>query len=69
MPDDIIKLLDEKEAAARKNMRCGAMISPGAIGDCILMLPLAAVIKDSLGLGRMDFIGNAEYIEFYPNQT
>jgi ADP-heptose:LPS heptosyltransferase len=69
MPDDIINLLNEKEAAARKNMRCGAMIGPGAIGDSILMLPLAAAIKDSLALGRMDFIGNAEYIEFYPNRT
>jgi len=65
----IIKLLNEKEAAARRNMRCGAIISPGAIGDCILMLPLAAAIKDSLALGRMDFIGNAEYTEFYPGRT
>ncbi len=69
MPNDIIKLLDEKETAARRNMRCGAIISSGAIGDCILMLPLAAVIKDSLALGRMDFIGNSEHIEFYPNRT
>jgi len=65
----IIRLLDEKEAAARRDMRCGAIISPGAIGDCILMLPLAAAIKDSLALGRMDLIGNSEYIEFYPNRT
>lgn len=56
-------------------MRCqsqqksGIILNTGAIGDCVLTLPLAASIKKTYGLNRLDFIGNTEYITFYPDRT
>jgi ADP-heptose:LPS heptosyltransferase len=47
----------------------GVIIHPGAVGDCLLTLPLAAYMKDSLNLRRLDFIGRMEAIEFYPGRT
>jgi heptosyltransferase III len=48
---------------------CGVIIHPGAVGDCLLTLPLAAYMKKNLGLARLDFIGHMDYIEFYPGRT
>ena len=56
-------------------MRCqaqqknGVILYTGAIGDCLLTLPLAASVKKTLGLDRLDFSGNTEYISFYPERT
>jgi hypothetical protein len=41
MAKDILKLVEEKEAESERTRRRGVIISPGAIGDCLLMLPLA----------------------------
>jgi len=66
---DIIKLLEEKESQARCRLRRAVIISPGAVGDCLLMLPLAEFMKKSLDLGGIDFIGHTEYIDFYPARS
>lgn len=47
----------------------GVIIHPGAVGDCLLTLPLAAYMKQSMNLERLNFIGRMEYIEFYPGRT
>jgi heptosyltransferase-3 len=47
----------------------GAIIHPGAVGDCLLTLPLAAYMKKTLHLERLDFIGRKDYIDFYPGRT
>ena len=49
--------------------KSGLIIHSGAIGDCLLTLPLAASIKKEFSLDRMDFIGPTEYIDFYPGRT
>lgn len=49
--------------------KSGVILHTGAIGDCVLTLPLAAAIKTTCGLSRLDFIGNTEYIGFYPGRT
>ena len=69
MAKDIIKLVEEKEAQARKNQRRGVIISPAAIGDCVLMLPLAEYMKKTLQLGFIDFIGHTQYIDYFPGRT
>ncbi|MHC5060149.1 MAG: glycosyltransferase family 9 protein [Planctomycetota bacterium] len=69
MGQDIIELVNEKEAQSRRCSRRGVIITPGAIGDCLLMLPLAKFIKESCKLGRVEFIGHTEYIDFYPGRT
>jgi len=49
--------------------RRGVIISPGALGDGVLMLPLARFMKEAVGLTRLDFIGHRRYTEFYPGRT
>ncbi|MBN1817499.1 MAG: glycosyltransferase family 9 protein [Sedimentisphaerales bacterium] len=58
-----------KESCCDRPERNGVIISPGALGDNLLMLPLARFMKQSLGLDRVDFIGHTESICFYPGRT
>lgn len=67
--DDILKLLMEKGAEAAQKARCGVILQPGAIGDCILTLPLVGFMKDCLSLGRVDILGHTEYIGILPGRT
>jgi heptosyltransferase-3 len=66
---DILKLIEEKEAESERTHRRGVIISPGAIGDCVLMLPLAVFMKESLQLGGVDFFGHTDYIGYFPGRT
>lgn len=67
--DDILALLQEKGAEAARNMLRALIIHPGAIGDCILTLPMAAFLKDSLALGGIDILGHTEYVGFLPGRS
>jgi len=67
--DNILDLLREKGAEAARNMLRALIIQPGAIGDCILTLPLAAFVKNSLGLGGIDILGHTEYVGFLPGRS
>jgi len=53
---------------ARQSQR-GVILQPGAIGDCILTLPLAEFMKDCLQLGGIDILGHTEYIGILPGRT
>jgi len=66
---DILQLVKEEEEQACRNRRRGLIICPGGIGDCLLTLPLAAFVKETCGLGGVDFVGHAEYIDFYPGRS
>ena len=67
--DDILNLLKEKGAQAAREAHRGAILQPGAIGDCVLTLPLAELMKSSLGLGGVDILGHTEYIGILPGRT
>ncbi len=67
--NDILSLLREKSAQAAKQAQRGVILQPGAIGDCILTLPLAGFMKDCLGLGAIDILGHTEYIGILPGRT
>jgi heptosyltransferase-3 len=67
--NNILSLLKEKGAEAARSARRGVILQPGAIGDCILTLPLARFMKDSLGLGGVDVLGHTEYIGILPGRT
>ena len=67
--DDILELLREKGAEAARKMQRGLILQPGAIGDCILTLPLAAFMKDFLGLGGIDILGHTDYVGILPGRT
>ncbi len=62
-------MVQEEEERANRNRRRGCIICPGAIGDCLLTLPLAHFVKSAFDLGGIDFIGRTEYIDFYPGRT
>ncbi|MFZ0034856.1 MAG: glycosyltransferase family 9 protein [Sedimentisphaerales bacterium] len=67
--DNILNLLKEKGAEAARSALRGVILQPGAIGDCILTLPLAEFMKDCLGLGGVDIFGHTEYIGIFPGRT
>ena len=67
--DDILELVRRKGAEAARKMQRGLIVQPGAIGDCILTLPLAAYMKDALDLGGIDILGHTEYIGFLPGRS
>jgi heptosyltransferase III len=66
---DILQLVQEEEEQASRNRRRACIICPGAIGDCLLTLPLASFLKSAFDMGGVDFIGRTEYIDFYPGRT
>ncbi len=68
-PDNILDLLREEGAEAARKSQRGVILQPGAIGDCILTLPLAAFMKDVLGLGGVDILGHSEYLGILPGRT
>jgi len=67
--DDILELLREKGAEMARAAQRGVILQPGAIGDCILTLPLAQFMKDCLGLGGIDILGHTEYTGILPGRT
>ena len=67
--DNILDLLMAESLKAEQKTKRALIIQPGAIGDCILTLPLAAFIKASLQLGGLDMLGHTEYIGFFPGRT
>lgn len=67
--NDIIDEIREKTAqAARLSLRA-LVIHPGAVGDCLLTLPLARFLKEALGLGGVDLMARTDYVGFYPGRT
>jgi len=67
--DDILNLLREKGVEAARRAQRGLIVQPGAIGDCILTLPLAALMKESLALGSIDMLGHTQHIEILPGRS
>jgi heptosyltransferase-3 len=63
---DLLKIQGEQ---ALQRSRRAVIIQPGAIGDCILTLPLAQFIISHLKVGAVDMLGRAEYISYFPGRT
>lgn len=67
--NDILSLLEEKGAQMAKEAQRAVILQPGALGDCILTLPLAKLMREALGLGGIDIIGHAEYVGILPERS
>jgi len=67
--DDILELVRQKGVEAAQKMQRGLILQPGAIGDCILTLPLVAYMKNTLRLGGIDILGHTEYVGFLPGRS
>lgn len=66
---DILKLVEEKEAETLWQSQRALILQPGAIGDCILTLPVVKFMKETLGLGGVDILGHTEYTGILPGRT
>ena len=69
MSQDVIEVTDSCEHGSCREGRRGVIINPGAIGDNLLVLPLADYMQKTLALNGVDFIGNSDYIEFLRGRT
>jgi len=49
--------------------RKGLIIHSGAIGDCLLTLPLAAYMKQVCGLSQVHLMARPEAVGFYPGRS
>ena len=67
--DDILELMRRKSAEFIGNSQFGLVLQPGAIGDCLLTLPLIRFMKEQVRLAGVDVIGHADYIGFFPVRT
>jgi hypothetical protein len=66
---DILALLEAKGAQVAKETQRAVILQPGALGDCILTLPLVKILKEGLDLGGVDIIGHTEYIGIFPGRS
>jgi len=66
---DILALLEAKGAQVAKETQRAVILQPGALGDCILTLPLVKILKEGLNLGGVDIIGHTEYIGIFPGRS
>jgi hypothetical protein len=67
--NDILNDVEDNEEEASRRARRGLVLQPGAIGDCILTLPLIAFMREALALGSVDIVGHAEYVGFLPGRS
>jgi len=58
-----------RDYCSQQPVRQAVIIHPGAIGDCVLILPLASFLKNTLGYSLVHLIGRTDYISFYPGRT
>jgi heptosyltransferase-2 len=66
---DILEALRRCEAEAERTAHRAVIIQPGAIGDCVLTLPLAEFVRKSLDLGRLDLLSHTEYTGALPGRS
>ncbi len=67
--NNILQILKEKESDISRLSQRGLVIQPGALGDCILTLPLVYFMKKELKLGSVDFLGHTDYISIFSGRT
>ena len=67
--NDILSLLEARSAQLAKETQRAVILQPGALGDCLLTLPLVRLMKEALELGGVDLVGHAEYVGILPERT
>jgi heptosyltransferase-3 len=67
--NNIVEQIREKLARAEIRCQRGVILQPGAIGDCILTLPLAEFMKETVCRGGIDVIGRTEYTGILPGRS
>jgi ADP-heptose:LPS heptosyltransferase len=66
---DILKLLSTAEADADRKSTRALIIQPGAIGDCVLTLPVAEFIRKAFKIGTLAMLGRSQYMLYLPTRS
>ena len=66
---DILNMLSSAEKESRKTANRAMIIQPGAIGDCVLTLPIAQFLKKTLDIGTITILGRSNYMEYFPTRS
>jgi heptosyltransferase-3 len=66
---NIIDELRKKIARVVQESQRGVILQPGAIGDCILTLPLAELMKETVCKGGVDLVGHTEFMGILPGRS
>jgi heptosyltransferase-3 len=69
MAKNAIKIIQGRGQPTSGGYQKGLIITPGAIGDCICMLPLVRFMKDVLRIQRVDLAARCEYVDFWRGRT
>lgn len=67
--EDILKLVEREQSDAEQRALRALIIQPGALGDCILTLPLAHILLKTLGVGGVDILGHMDTLSLFPERT
>jgi ADP-heptose:LPS heptosyltransferase len=67
--NDILTLLEARSAQLAKEIQRAVILQPGALGDCILTLPLVKLVKEALDLGGVDLVGHTDYVGILPERS
>ena len=66
---NILDSLQKASAHSARQSYRALIIQPGAIGDCVLTIPLAYALKEQFGFGAIDMLAHMDYVGYYPNRT
>jgi len=66
---NIVEQIRERIAKMAHQGQRGVILQPGAIGDCILTMPLAEIMKETVCRGGVDIIGHTEYTGVLPGRS
>jgi len=67
--EDILDLVKKESIEAARRSQRAIILQPGAIGDCIVTLPLARFMKNQLHLGGVDLLSHTDYTSFMPGRS
>lgn len=67
--EDILDMVEREQMRAQQRSLRALIIQPGALGDCLLTLPLARILQQSLGLGGIDILGHMDSLSILPERS
>ncbi len=67
--EDILDLVERADAQATQRTQRTLIIQPGALGDCLLTLPLARTLTEAIGIGGVDILGHMESLSILPERA
>lgn len=67
--NNIVEQIRERIARIAVESQRGVILQPGGLGDCILTLPLAELMKETVCKGGVDIVGHTEYTGMLPGRS